>query len=159
MLAIDASGEMLDLARRNLELAMLTNRIQLAQADCKSLQEFSPAMADVVISNSLLHHLAEPALAVKAATRLLRGGGRLFIRDLARPATLGDVERLVSTYANDEPEPAKIMFRDSLLAALSLEEARELFVAAGLAPQSVQMTSDRHWTFDGRIAQPTTAAT
>ncbi len=151
VLAIDASGEMLSLAKRRLEFAMLTDRVQLAQADCKSLSGFSSGMADLVISNSLFHHLPDPALALRSAIRLLRPGGRLFIRDLARPATLGDVERLVSIYATNEAEPARAMFRDSLLAALSLDEARELFASQGFSPETVTMTSDRHWTFDAVI--------
>jgi len=151
ILAIDASGEMLDLARRRIEIAQMTQRIQLEQADCKALKGFATAMADTVISNTVIHHLANPAQMVGEAVRLLRPGGRLFIRDLVRPATLGEVDALVAAHAADEAEAARAMFRDSLLAALTLAEAREMFASFGLSPENLKMTSDRHWTFDGRI--------
>jgi len=151
VLAIDASVEMLDLARRRIEIAQMTQRIQLEQADCKTLVGFAPRMADTVISNSLIHHLPEPGEAIATAKRLLRPGGRLFIRDLVRPATLAEVDSLVETYAGDEPQPARQMFRDSLLAALSLDEVRQMFASFGFSPDDVVMTSDRHWTYDGRV--------
>jgi adenine/guanine/hypoxanthine permease len=152
VMAIDASAAMLDLARRNLELAQLIDRVQLVQDDCKVLHAYSKSLADTVTSNSLLHHLAQPELAVAAAMKLLRPGGRIFFRDLARPRTLGDVERLVSTYTGDETEAARKLFHDSLLAALSVDEARQLFVSFGFSPDCVTLSSDRHWTFDGHIS-------
>lgn len=151
VLAVDASASMLDLANRHLEIEQLKDRIELQQADCKVLAGFAAGMADTVISNSLIHHLPDPALAIRAALRLLRPGGRLFIRDLVRPAVRGEVERLVTLYASHETEGSRTMFRESLLAALSLEEVRQLFGTFGLSPDDVKLTSDRHWTFDGRV--------
>jgi ubiquinone/menaquinone biosynthesis C-methylase UbiE len=153
VLAIDASGEMLDLARRRIEIAQMTQRIQLEQADCKSLKGFANAMADVVISNTVIHHLPDPALMVGQAVRLLRPGGRLFIRDLVRPATIAEVDALVTAHTATETAEARAMFRDSLLAALTIDEARRMFAAFGLPPENVKMTSDRHWTFDGKVAK------
>lgn len=153
VMAVDASGEMLDLANRRLEIAQLKDRIELCQADCKTLDGFRSAIADTVISNSLLHHLADPATAIGAGLRLLRPGGRLFVRDLARPASQAELERLVEEYTGDEPDAARAMFRDSLLAALTLAEVRALFGQFGFAAETVRMTSDRHWTFDGRVEE------
>jgi AGZA family xanthine/uracil permease-like MFS transporter len=152
VLGIDASVSMLDLARRRIEIAQMTDRIQLEHDDCKSLSGFSKAIADTVISNSLFHHLPDPAKAILAAKRLLRPGGRLFVRDLYRPATMSEVDSLVKLYTENESEPARQMFRDSLLAALTLDEARELFADCGFSADDVTMTSDRHWTFDGRLS-------
>ncbi|TVP93903.1 MAG: class I SAM-dependent methyltransferase [Planctomycetaceae bacterium] len=149
VLAIDASAAMLDLANRHLEIEQLKDRVLLRQADCKSLSDYEADSADVVISNSLIHHLPEPAEAVAAALRVLRPGGRLFIRDLVRPATRGEWERLVEMHAGTETAESRAMFRDSLAAALSLAEARDLFGSFGLFPADVRLTSDRHWTFDG----------
>ncbi len=154
VLAVDASIEMLDLARRRVEIALLTDRIQLAHDDCKSLLGFQPGMFDLVISNSLFHHLPDPGLALQAAIRVLRPGGRLFIRDLVRPATLAEVDRLVTMHAAAESAEARTLFRDSLLAALSLEEVQQLVAAQSFDRQSVTMTSDRHWTFDATLPQP-----
>lgn len=148
VMGIDASVEMLDIARRRLEMAGMIERIQLVHADAKTLDELPSAMADTVISNSLIHHLPEPRQAIAAAMRILVPGGRIFIRDLVRPETVAEIDRLVERYSQGEPARARKMFRESLHAALTLQEARQLFASFGFPPTSVTMTSDRHWTFD-----------
>jgi len=42
------------------------------------------------------------------------------------------------------------MLRQSLLAALRLEEVRNLAAAVGIPSECVQVTSDRHWTLAAR---------
>ncbi|MGV3485126.1 MAG: class I SAM-dependent methyltransferase [Planctomycetaceae bacterium] len=148
VMAIDASVEMLDIARRRLELAGMIERIQLLHADAKRLDDLEAGMAETVISNSLIHHLPEPRQAIAAAVRIAVPGGRIFIRDLVRPETSAEVDRLVDLQTRGESAMAIKMFRDSLHAALTLQEARELFASFGFSPGTVRMTSDRHWTFD-----------
>jgi hypothetical protein len=46
------------------------------------------------------------------------------------------------------------MFRDSLHAALTVEEVRELVRDFGLSSDSVKATSDRHWTIQGKKESP-----
>ncbi len=152
VMAIDASSDMLDFARRRIEVAGMVDRIQLMQADLKSLQSFQDGIADTVICKSVLHHLADPGTAVEAAKRMVASGGRIFIRDLVRPATVDEIDHLVELYQGDATETAKKSFRDSLFAALSLHEARQLFNTFGYPSRCVRMTSDRHWTFDSRLA-------
>lgn len=151
VMAIDASVEMLDLAKRRVEIAGLISRIQLVQADAKTLDDLEPKMADAVISNSLIHHLPNPRLAVAAALRIAKPGARIFIRDLARPATTAELFRLVEVHAATATDTARKMFSDSLFAALTLEEARDLFESFGFDRSRVTMTSDRHWTFDATV--------
>jgi AGZA family xanthine/uracil permease-like MFS transporter len=150
-MGIDASVEMLDLARRRLEMAGMIERIQLTHADVKTLENVETAMADTVISNTLLHHLPEPSKAVASAIRIVAPGGRIFIRDLARPTTHAEIERLVETHAAGESDLGKRMLGDSLRAALTLQEARVMFASFGFPADSVKMTSDRHWTFDAVV--------
>ncbi len=89
-------------------------------------------MADTVISNSLMHHLDQPGLGLATAVRLIKPGGRLFVRDLARPASAGDVESLVALYADGESDNAKQLLRQSLHAALTLEEIRDMARGLGI---------------------------
>lgn len=151
VMGIDASVEMLDLARRRVEMASLIERIQLMHGDVKMLDDVHSEMADTVISNTLLHHLPEPRDAVATAVRIVSPGGRIFIRDLVRPATVKEIDHLVDMHTAGESESARKMFRDSLFAALTLQEARDVFASFGFPPSTVNMTSDRHWTFDAKV--------
>ncbi len=148
VLAIDSSVEMLELAKRQIDFGGMIDRISLAHDDVKILDMYADEMADTVISNTLLHHLAEPEQGLRTAVRLLKLGGRLFIRDLVRPSSVDEVEELVRLHTEGEPEIAKQLLRQSLHAALTLEEVREMAAEFGIAPNCVQMTSDRHWTLD-----------
>ena len=112
---------------------------------------FEQDMFDCVISNSIIHHIPQPRLVLQEAIRVARPGGLLFFRDLMRPESGEEVSRLVEMYAGDESPHQKQMFDDSLRAALSLEEIREMVTNLGFQGDSVQATSDRHWTWVDRI--------
>ena len=146
VMACDLAVTMLDIARRNIASAGLERRIQLYHGDAKSL-DCQDDECDWVISNSLIHHLPDPASAIVHMFRVLRPGGKLFIRDLLRPETNEEIERLVQLYASDEPQENQQLLRQSLAAALSLDEVRRLAVDVGFSEDTVQATSDRHWTW------------
>ena len=148
VMAVDGTVEMLELAKVEVDLAGLLDQVSLHHSDANSMDDFEDATADTVISNSLLHHLDEPALGLATAVRLLKPGGRLFIRDLYRPESAEVVEQLVQQYAGDEQQDAQQLFRQSLHASLTLSEIRELARGLGIAEEHVQMSSDRHWTIN-----------
>ncbi|MDB4862712.1 MAG: class I SAM-dependent methyltransferase [Pirellulaceae bacterium] len=150
VIAIDMAAHMLDLARFNIEVDGFTQRIYLQQIDAKDMN-FEQDMFDCVISNSIIHHIPQPRLVLQEAIRVARPGGLLFFRDLMRPESGEEVSRLVEMYAGDENPHQKQMFDDSLRAALSLEEIREMVTNLGFQGDSVQATSDRHWTWVDRI--------
>jgi ubiquinone/menaquinone biosynthesis C-methylase UbiE len=154
VVAVDAAAHMLDLARRNIESAGLTGRIQVQQTDAKQLP-FADQEFDAVISNSIIHHLPEPILCLKEALRVCRFGGLLFFRDLMRPQTENELNNLVDLYAplagsSPAEDHQRAMLSDSLHAALTLDEIRRLTTELGLPTASVQPTSDRHWTLNAR---------
>ena len=148
IMAVDSAVEMLEVAKIEIELAGMVGRISLEHADAKSLRGFETESVDTVISNSLIHHLADPSLAMAAAIALVRPGGRLFFRDLARPKSNDEVESLVKEYTGEESEYAQQLFRQSLHAALTENEIQHLAGGFGIEARDVQMTSDRHWTID-----------
>jgi hypothetical protein len=84
------------------------------------------------------------------ACRVAASGGLVFIRDLLRPADDETVQRLVAMYAAGGNEHQRQLFGDSLRAALSLEEIRALVRELGYDESTVQVTSDRHWTWIAR---------
>ena len=143
--AIDLAAEMLKLADLNIARANLAGQIQAEQIDAKRMP-YAAGAFDAVISNSIVHHIPEPRAVFTEMLRVLRPSGVLFVRDLLRPQSLADIDHLVATYAGRENAHSQQLFRDSLHAALSLSEVRELVVEMGIAAAAVQKSSDRHWS-------------
>ncbi|MEE2640336.1 MAG: class I SAM-dependent methyltransferase [Planctomycetota bacterium] len=151
IMAADMAVHMLELARYNLEVESLTDRIELVQSDAKSLP-LEDDLFDGVISNSIVHHIPEPEACLAEAIRVTKPGGFLFFRDLMRPESDEVVRNLVETYAGEENDHQKQMFDDSLRAALSLQEIQLLVSQFGFDSGTVSATSDRHWTWAARKA-------
>jgi ubiquinone/menaquinone biosynthesis C-methylase UbiE len=146
--AIDLAAEMLLLAAENVRNAALDGRILLEREDAKALN-YSDVEFDWVISNSIVHHIPDPELSMREMLRVLRPGGLLFVRDLLRPASDTEVESIVRTYAGLDNERQQQLFRQSLHAALRVEEVRELLMSQGWSGETVFRNSDRHWTIAG----------
>ena len=149
VMASDMSVSMLDLAVYNLAVSPAAERIQLDHVDAKQLH-YEDEQFDIVMSNSIVHHIPEPSTVLREAIRVAKPGGLLFVRDLMRPSDSDDVSQLVATYAAEANDQQRKMFADSLRAALNLEEIRELVAGLGFVTDTVQATSDRHWTWVAR---------
>lgn len=146
--AIDLSAAMLDLARANLALAGCFERVMLQWVDAKQLGLESGRFSSV-ISNSIVHHVPDPAGMFAEAWRVAAPGATLFFRDLLRPTDEAELARLVALYAAEANDSQRQLFADSLRAALSLEEVRQIVARLGIEPE-VRATSDRHWTWIAR---------
>ena len=152
VVAIDLAEEMLRLAARNVQRAGFAGRIRLERVDAKGLP-FGDATFAALMSNSIVHHIPRPAIVLDEALRVLRTpGGLVFVRDLARPYDDAQVRQLVDAYAGTCNAHQQKLFEDSLRAALSVKEIRELVAARGFDPASVTATSDRHWTWSAVTA-------
>ena len=143
--AIDLAAEMLKLAEHNIAKAGMQTQIETDLVDAKQMP-FTRDAFDAVISNSIVHHIPNPSAVVAEMIRVLRDRGLIFVRDLLRPNSLAEVDHLVTTYAGKENVHSQQLFRDSLHAALSLDEVRQLAESSGIAASAVAQTSDRHWT-------------
>jgi len=106
---------------------------------------------DIIISNSLLHHLHDPAVLWQTVKAFGVPGSSIFIMDLKRPASLAEAARLRDTYAEGEPEVLQRDFYNSLLAAFTVVELRSQLRDAGLAGLAVNSVSDRHILISGRL--------
>jgi ubiquinone/menaquinone biosynthesis C-methylase UbiE len=146
--ACDLAVEMLLLAETNLQDVGLNGRVILVHTDAKEL-EFSDDEFDCVMSNSIIHHIPKPKNCFAEMLRVLTPGGLLFVRDLSRPSSDDEVEHIVSTYAGEDNQRQQQLFRQSLQAALTVDEVREMLAEFGWQPECVQQTSDRHWTIAG----------
>jgi ubiquinone/menaquinone biosynthesis C-methylase UbiE len=151
IVALDLSATMLAQAAINIARAGLSPRITCRQGDAKSLLDvFGDSIFEGVVSNTIIHHIPDPAPVLEEIARLAAPGGTVMVRDLARPGSQDEVARLVAAYAGKETPEARYLFQASLNAALTLDEARSLIGRMGLSEGDVIMTSDRHWTWTWR---------
>ncbi len=147
--AADASMPMLRLARAATPRGFASPPL-FALADAKRLP-FADHSFDVVFSNSLLHHLPDPLPFWREVRRLVQPGALVFVRDLFRPPSPADAQRLVDTYAAGEHPLLREDFYNSFLAAFTPEEIRAQLVACGLSRLDIVETTDRHMDVFGRI--------
>ena len=140
---------MLYLARSHVEIASLTDCIMLDRVDGKRLP-YADGRFAAVMSNSIAHHIPEPAQALRESWRVLSPGGLMFVRDLLRPNDEPQLRHLVDTYAATADAHQRQLFSDSLHAALTLDEVRAIVDAMSVDPATVRQTSDRHWTWSAR---------
>ena len=141
--AIDGSRAMLDLARSAATSAGLADRVRFVEGVLPGA--VPPSIAyELVLSNSLLHHLHEPDVLWQTARRWSRPGTRLFVMDLIRPESPDAATGLIDRYAAGEPAVLRRDFYNSLLAAFTPDEIRNQLERASLGHLSVAAVSDRH---------------
>jgi len=143
--AADLAQSMLDVAAENIASAGLGDRISLEHLDAKRLK-FNDGDFDVVMTNSILHHIPDPRECFAEMVRVVAPRGLLFVRDLLRPETAAELVRLVALYAGDANDSQREMFGASLHAALTLDEVQALAIPFGITADCVRQTTDRHWT-------------
>ncbi len=158
--ARDMSEAMLEQAHRNIAAAGLEARVYTERADAK---HSSPSMYHFVISNSVVHHIAEPVTLLAAALTATNPGGGLFVRDLLRPDSPRALHELIDRHATPAASlfgealasaiRQRELFAASLHAALTLDEARACAASVGIDAAAVNQTSDRHWTLAHRTAR------
>jgi ubiquinone/menaquinone biosynthesis C-methylase UbiE len=145
IVAADLAREMLRVAARNVEAAGMTERIQLVELDAKRVAVPS-GRYDLVMSNSTLHHIPDPAETIAEIARIVKPEGAVIVRDLIRPESPEDARAIVERVAGGDSPKQKQLFFDSLCAALTVEEVAALVRASGLSRMVVARCSDRHWT-------------
>jgi SAM-dependent methyltransferase len=149
--ALDGSSAMLEHARCAVEaLPGLAGRYRLIQDRLPS-EKLPKAHYDLVLSNSLLHHLHDPSVLWNTVHATAKPGAIVLVMDLMRPASAMWAESLVATYAADAPEVLRKDFRNSLFAAFEPREVVAQIVAAGLQGLEVGVVSDRHLAAFGRL--------
>ncbi len=150
ILGVDGSEAMLRLGRSCVAAAGLDDRVVLEQRRLPDPDLGRSQPFDVVVSNSLLHHLHDPAVLWEAVALAALPGAAVVVMDLLRPADAETVERFVARYAAGEPEVLVRDFRASLHAAFTVDEVERQVAAAGLGHLEVEAVSDRHLLVSGR---------
>ena len=120
-IGIDASADMLAVARANLDRAGIA-RAQVRLGDIQHLP-FQRNSFDLVTVHQVLHYLNDPERAIAEAARVLRPGGRLLIVDFAPH----DLEFLRERHAHRRLGFTPIAMRQWIEAAgLALDTAHDL---------------------------------
>lgn len=136
--ACTAAGELLSLARHTLPSQALEQGPLAGR--CTAL-----------VSNSLLHHLHEPAVLWRTVRALAAPGAFLYLRDLRRPASSGAAEALLALHLPEAPAVLKRDYLASLHAAFTPHEVEGQLAAAGLASLQVAPLDDRYLEVWGRL--------
>jgi len=144
--AIEMSAEMLAAGVRNrLRVGADPRRLTFLRADAKRLP-LPDASAELVTSNSLVHHIPDPRAVFREVARIVRPDGNILIRDLVRPENEQELAQLVGIHARGSSDLQRRLFSDSLRAALTLSEVRGILAECGLAGVSLTKITDRHWS-------------
>lgn len=141
MLAIarDAQEERLSAHEQRINW-LLTNGRNLACADCSF---------DVVISNSVLHHVADVVQFWREIRRVADEGAHIFVRDLRRPANEEAAGALVRKHVGSESEVVQSHYLSSLRSSYTCDEVRLQLADAQIGGLSVSELEDRYVTVEG----------
>ena len=140
---VDGASAMLDEGRKLVRTAGVGDRVSLELVRLPS--PTLPGTAyDAVISNSLLHHLADPRVLWTTAVTAAHVGAPVFVMDLCRPPSTDGARQLVNSYAGDESRVLRDDFYRSLCAAYTPDEVRAQLADAGLGSFCVGHAGDRH---------------
>ncbi|HSR06496.1 MAG TPA: class I SAM-dependent methyltransferase [Bryobacteraceae bacterium] len=141
--AVEMSTEMLAVAARN----RARNRVNLhlLAADAKRIP-FADRSVGMITSNSLIHHIPDPRAVFQEIARIARPRASILIRDLIRPESAEALEHLVEAHAAPWSPLQRTLFADSLHAALTLAEVREMLDQCALPDVKVTQITDRHWS-------------
>jgi len=154
VIGIDAAERMLSVARRRqlqaADFAALEYRC-MALASLAQGPGVLPWLADVVVSNSLLHHLHDPQMLWRALPQIAAPGAVILHRDLRRPESTDQAQLLQQRYLKDAPAILVRDFLASLQAAFTVAEVSAQLQEAGLERLNVCEIGDRHLEVSGTI--------
>ncbi len=155
LVGIDGSAAMLQVAQRR-RLAC-PGAGELLSFACHTLPsqalEQGPlaGRCTALVSNSLLHHLHEPAVLWRTVRALAAPGAFFYVKDLRRPASSGAAEALLARHLPEAPAVLQRDYLASLYAAFTPHEVEAQLAAAGLTSLLVAPLDDRYLEVWGRL--------
>ncbi|MED5383181.1 MAG: class I SAM-dependent methyltransferase [Cyanobacteriota bacterium] len=146
VIGVDGSAAMLAIARRR--ASELDLNVEFRCCDLRCLDDLG---ADLVTSNSLLHHLHQPDLLWRTTMAIAAPGCRVLHRDLRRPASIEALDQLQQRHLGEAPALLVRDFRASLAAAFEIQEVNDQLLEAGLGSWSVEPEDDRYLVVSGLV--------
>ena len=149
-LGLDAADRMIAVADERRRAAGLSReRLRYEQALLPIHQADQPA--DLIVSNSLLHHLHDPHQLWSSLIPLAAPHCLVLHRDLRRPDSEASIDRLCQCHVADAPLVLQRDYRASLHASFSLEEVKAQLLLAGLQHLQAVAVEDRYLEVSGWI--------
>jgi ubiquinone/menaquinone biosynthesis C-methylase UbiE len=149
---VDRSPRMIAQARENLAAAggELAGRVEFQVADGNRLP-FPDHSFDLVLCNSVLHHLAEPQKLLSEMARLVTPGGAVLLRDLRRPGRIA-YPLHVRWHGRHYSGVMQQLYRDSVRSAYTVPELKRMLDSAPLSGARVFEHGSTHIGLERTIA-------
>jgi SAM-dependent methyltransferase len=155
LLGLEESADLLRVAesRRRIDAgwrqAVSFRRIQLPIADLA--EGAFPTGFSTVVSQYLLHRLADPLLLWRTIRQLGAPGALVLVRDLARPRDRSHAEALIAQFGHALSEGERLELATSLATAPDAAELGRQLDQAGLPQLQVQQPDALHLEVSGRL--------
>jgi ubiquinone/menaquinone biosynthesis C-methylase UbiE len=124
IIGVDLSEAMLKQAQHDAQTIGVADRVTFQIGDAKKLS-FPAGHFDLVICNSLLHHVPHPLVTLNELARVARPDGAILLRDLRRPRALAFPFHVL-WFGRHYRGLMKKLFRDSVLSAYTEQELQKL---------------------------------
>ncbi len=105
---------------------------------------FPENVFDLVINNSVLHHISDVYLFWRTLIRLIEPEGKIFLMDLVRPESDKQLQNTLSKYGGLDPTLLKD-FENSLRAAYTIDEVKSQLNDFREITFNIKSVSDRHF--------------
>ncbi len=153
VVGIDGSKEMLNEAENKLSENHSKNlSYELIEINSIATGEIQfPFKADVLVSNSALHHFHDPLRFWDALKKLGKTKCIHIHRDLIRPDSLEKAFEIKEKHLSNSPEILKKDFYASLKASFTVDEVTQQLVDAGLSQLEVFQVDDLYFEIIGCI--------
>ncbi len=153
VVGIDGSKEMLNEAKNKLS-ASLTKNLSYQLIEINSIvtgEIYFPFKADVLVSNSALHHFHDPSRFWGALKKLGKTKCIHIHRDLIRPTSLEKAFELKEKHLSNSPEILKKDFYASLKASFTVDEVTQQLIDSGLSQLEVFQVDELYFEIIGCI--------
>ena len=153
VVGIDGSKQMLDEAEKKLYKNLTKNlTYKLIEINSLSTGEINfPFTADVLVSNSALHHFHDPYRFWGALKKLGKNNCIHIHRDLIRPDSMEKALEIKEKYLLNSPQILKKDFYASLKASFTVDEVTQQINDAGLSKLEVFQVDELYFEIIGCI--------
>jgi len=149
---IDGAPNMLTQGWKAVQREGLEHQVQLIHGILPDRIPMPRSRYEVIISNSFLHHLADPMILWNAIHDYSLPNATVLIIDLLRPENDKQAQLVVDKYMPDAPALLRQDMMHSLLAAFTLDEVTSQLLEAGLAESlCLAMASPFQFAVYGRL--------